>query len=69
MVENVGQVRVVYKCLLTTGMYARLSLCVCVCVNENDRVKECYAEMNEGRNDMYVSKEKEKKESICGAQC
>ena len=33
MVENVGQVRVVYKCLLTTGMYARLSLCVCVCVN------------------------------------
>ena len=33
------------------GMYARLSLCACV--NENDREKECYAEMNEW-NDFYV---------------
>ena len=36
-----------YKC--------NLSVLVCVCVNENNREKECYAEMNE-RNDIYVSK-------------
>ena len=34
---------------------ARVGVCVRVCVNENDREKECYAEMNE-RNDIYVSK-------------
>ena len=37
----------------TIGMYARLSLCASV--NENDREKDCYAEMYE-RNDIYISK-------------
>ena len=32
----------------TIGMYACLSLCACV--NENDREKECYADMNEGND-------------------
>ena len=39
--------------------YAALSLCACAFVNENDREKECYAELNE-RNDIYVSKWRKK---------
>ena len=55
----------------TIGMYARLSLCASV--NENDREKDCYAEMYE-RIDIYISKslkpkKKKEAESICGARC
>ena len=48
-----GANREVHRLVFTIFTYIFLG--VCVCVNDNDREKECYAEMNE-RNDIYVSK-------------